>query len=75
MEDNEAASAAEGTRFKIDKEKKMDFFDREIEQIENNPYMSQEEKNKAIREVELDAGDWEAQRQAEHEEIDRKYGY
>lgn len=53
----------------------MDMFEREIEQIENDPNMTQEEKNEAIREIELDSGDWEAQRQAEHEDIDRRYGY
>ena len=53
----------------------MDRLDKEIELIENDPYMSQSEKNKAIRETELAAGDWEAERQARHEEIDRQYGY
>jgi len=52
----------------------MDILDREIELIENDHSLTQAEKNKAIRELELEASE-EAQRQAEHEEIDRRYGF
>ena len=44
-------------------------------QIENDPNMSGEEKHEAILAEEDAARDWEEQRQAEHNEIDRQYGY
>lgn len=53
----------------------MDQLDREIEQIENDEYLTEKEKDKAIREAEMAAGDWERQRDAEHQDVDRRYGY
>lgn len=52
----------------------MDMFDIEIEEIENKPNLTIEEKNRAIQEVERDArAAYEEERQAAHDEIDRRY--
>jgi hypothetical protein len=48
--------------------------DREIEQIENDDSLTQAERNKAIREAELGAGDAQQQYLDEREALDRRYG-
>jgi hypothetical protein len=53
----------------------MDQLDRELAAIENDPHMDEAEKQKAIREAEMAAGDWERERQAAHQEVDRQFGY
>ena len=53
----------------------MDRLEREIMLIEKDESLSEKEKTLAIREIELAFGDYEGERQARHEEIDRQYGY
>lgn len=54
----------------------MDRLSKEIEAIENNPYLTQKEKDDEIQATEENYGEGlEAQRQEEHEEIDRRYEY
>jgi hypothetical protein len=61
------------------KELKMSFAERQLDKaiknIENDPNMTDAEKNKAIREEEMGLGDYIRQYEDEREALDRKYGF
>ena len=52
-----------------------DQLDKMCEQIENDPYMTPEEKHKVIREEEMAFGDHQAEYEAEQESLKRQYGF